>query len=88
MSGFFLSYALDSVSGLLYSQVMENTTPTPATAYIVRSAINPSLILCTNGEFLYEGVIGPGHDIGAKTFKTRRNAEKVRGGYKIIVEAA
>lgn len=68
---------------------MENTnTKTTATEYIVRSAINPSLILCTNGEFLYEGVIGPGTDIAAKTYKTRRNAEKVRGGYQIIVEEA
>lgn len=66
---------------------MENTnTKTNATEYIVRSAINPSLILCTNGEFIYEGVIGPGSDIGAKIYKTRRNAEKVRGGYQIIVE--
>jgi hypothetical protein len=68
---------------------MENTnTKTTATEYIVRSAINPSLILCTNGEFIYEGVIGPGHDIAAKVYKTRRNAEKVRGGYQIIVEEA
>lgn len=56
--------------------------------YIVRSAINPSLVLCTNGEFLAEGFFGPGHDIGAKIYKTRRNAEKVRGGYQIIVEEA
>jgi 3-deoxy-D-arabino-heptulosonate 7-phosphate (DAHP) synthase len=68
---------------------MENTnTKTTATEYIVRSAINPNLILCTNGEFIYEGVIGPGHDIGAKAYKTRRNAEKARGGYQIIVGEA
>jgi hypothetical protein len=66
---------------------MINTT-TSKQEFIVRSAINPSLILCTNGEFIYEGVIGPGTDIAAKTYKTRRNAEKVRGGYQIIVEAA
>jgi hypothetical protein len=58
------------------------------TTYIVRSAINPALILCTDGEFRYEGVIGPGTDIAARVYKTRRNAEKVRGGYQIIVEAA
>lgn len=57
-------------------------------SYIVRSAINRSLILATNGEFIYEGCMGPGTDIAAKTFKTRRNAEKVRGGYQIIVEEA
>lgn len=58
------------------------------TTYIVRSEINPALILCTDGEFHAEGFFGPGHEIGAKIYKTRRNAEKVRGGYKIIVEAA
>lgn len=61
---------------------------TNQTEYIVRSAINPSLILCTNGEFIYEGRIGPGTDMQAKVYKTRRNAEKVRGGYQIIVEEA
>lgn len=58
------------------------------TEYIVRSEINPSLILCTNGEFVYEGCVGPGTQLSAKIYKTRRNAEKVRGGYKIIVEEA
>lgn len=61
---------------------------TKQTEYIVRSAINPSLILCTNGEFVYEGCTGPGTELQAKTYKTRRNAEKVRGGYQIIVEEA
>lgn len=54
--------------------------------YIVRSAINPKLVLCTNGEFLGEGFFGPGHNIGAKVYKTKRGAEKVRGGFQIIVE--
>jgi hypothetical protein len=58
------------------------------TTYIVRSAINPNLILCADGEFHAEGFTGPGHDLAAKTYKTRRNAEKVRGGYQIIVEEA
>ena len=57
------------------------------TQYIVRSEVNPSLVLCTNGEFVYEGCIGPGHNLAAKVYKTRKGAEKVRGGYKIIVEA-
>lgn len=67
---------------------MEETKMTNGSEYIVRSAINPSLILCTNGEFVYEGCIGPGTEMQAKTYKTRRNAEKVRGGYQIIVEEA
>jgi hypothetical protein len=54
--------------------------------YIVRSAINPALVLCTNGDFLAEGFFGPGHDIGARIYKTRARAEKVRGGYQITVE--
>jgi len=67
---------------------MEETNMTKQTEYIVRSAINRSLILCTNGEFVYEGCVGPGTEMQAKTYKTRRNAEKVRGGYQIIVEEA
>lgn len=61
---------------------MKNTT----TGFIVRSALNKSLILATNGEFTWEGHMGPGTNRAAKIYKTRRNAEKVRGGYKIIVE--
>jgi len=56
------------------------------TGYIVRSTINPALVLCTNGEFEADGFYGPGHNIGAKIYKSRKWAEKVRGGYKIAVE--
>lgn len=56
------------------------------TGYIVRSTINRALVLCTNGEFMADGFFGPGHDIGAKIYKSRKAAEKVRGGYKIAVE--
>lgn len=65
-------------------------------AYIVRSKVNPKLVLCTNGEFEPEDLIGPvnlnprtGHLIRgytAKVYKTRRGAEKVRNGEMIIVE--
>lgn len=65
-----------------------NTNKTTATEYIVRSAINPALILATNGEFTWEGIMGPGSGLHAKVYKTRKNAEKVRGGFEIIVEAA
>jgi hypothetical protein len=67
---------------------LDFTMTNTKTTYIVRSEINPSLILCTDGEFKWEGIIGPGTENSAKVYKTRRNAEKVRGGYKIIVEAA
>lgn len=58
------------------------------TGYLVRSKINSALILCTDGEFHAECFIGPGTELSAKIYKTRRNAEKVRGGYQITVEAA
>jgi hypothetical protein len=54
--------------------------------FIVRSTINPALILCTDGEFHAECFVGPGCDLSAKIYKTRRNAEKVRNGYQITVE--
>lgn len=55
-------------------------------SFIVRSAINPALVLCTNGEFMADGFFGPGHKLQAKIYKHRAAARKVRGGYKIIVE--
>jgi len=58
-----------------------------ATEYIVRSAINPNLILCTNGDFIGECFVGPGTKLAAKVYKTKRGAAQVRGGYQIIVEA-
>ena len=54
--------------------------------YIVRSKTNPAMILCTNGEWHSEGIVGPGHDFGAKLYKTRKGAEKVRGGEVIVEE--
>lgn len=62
---------------------MTNTNTT--SGYIVRSEINPNTILCTDGEFHADGFTGPGHDLEAKIYKTRRNAEKVRNGAFIIV---
>ena len=56
------------------------------TRYIVRSELNPALVLCTNDEFMGEGFYGPGHDISVKFYKNRKAAERVRGGYKISVE--
>lgn len=54
--------------------------------YIVRSKANPAMILCTNGEWHWEGAVGPACDYGAKLYKTRRNAAKVRGGEVVIEE--
>lgn len=56
--------------------------------YIVRSEINPALILCTDEQFHAEMFTGPGTELQAKIYKTRRNAAKVRGGYQISVEVA
>jgi hypothetical protein len=65
---------------------MEEMNMKTETRYIVRSTINPALVLCTNEEFMADGFYGPGHDIGAKFYKSRKAAEKVRGGYKITVD--
>lgn len=56
--------------------------------YIVRSAINPAMILCTDGQFHPEMFIGPAQEWSGKIYKTRKGAEKFRGGYQIIVEEA
>jgi len=53
--------------------------------YIVRSKVNPALILCTNGEFLPEQQVGPG-GYSAKLYKTRKGAEVVRSGDVIVEE--
>jgi len=54
---------------------MENKTQ-----YIIRSNINSSLILCTNGQFMPGIFIGPGHELSAKIYKTRKGAEKANRG--------
>ena len=54
------------------------------TRYLVRSGVNPALILCTDGEFHADAQVGPGGWC-AKLYKTRRGADAVRGGDAIIV---
>lgn len=54
--------------------------------YIVRSSINPAMILCTDEQFHPEMFIGPAQEWSAKIYKTRKGAEKVRGGHQITVE--
>lgn len=85
----FLHYSLDARQGLGHTLItMKNTkeTNTMTTIYIVRSAINPAMILCTDEQFHPEMFIGPAQRWGAKIYKTRTGAEKVRGGQQIIVE--
>ncbi len=48
--------------------------------FIVRSKLNPTLILTTSGEFVWEGIVGPGGEHSAKIYKRRSSASKVRGG--------
>jgi hypothetical protein len=55
------------------------------TGYIVRSAINPALVLCTDGEFRAEIQVGPG-GYAAKIYKSVPAAQRVRGGFGITVE--
>lgn len=59
------------------------------TGYIIRSSINPALVLCTDGEFRAYGVhTGPNTGNAVKVYKRRAAAEKVRGGVGITVEPA
>ncbi len=44
--------------------------------FMVRSGVNPNLILTTTGEFLAEDFCGPGHQASAKVFKTWGGAER------------
>ncbi len=46
------------------------------TCYLVRSKINPTLILTVTGEFFPESLIGPGMR-SAKIYKTLRGAQNV-----------
>ena len=57
--------------------------------YIVRSTINPVLVLCTDGEYHAQGIhTGPGA-WAIKVYKTKRGAEKAAGTSGLrIVEAA
>lgn len=57
---------------------------TNKTRYMVRSSINPALVLCTDGEFYADRTIGPGTGRRARIYKTRRGAEAVRGGDAIV----
>ena len=53
--------------------------------FICRSDVKPKLILCTNGDWLPEPMVGPG-GFKAKVYKTRRGAERVRDGHVIVEE--
>lgn len=48
--------------------------------YIIRSKINPKLILCKNGQFICEDFVGPGHKDSAKIYKRKSIAEKLNNG--------
>ena len=41
--------------------------------YLVRSTVNPKLVLCTDGEFHYDAACGPG-GFCAKLYKTEKGA--------------
>lgn len=49
---------------------------TKNTHFLVRSKINPMLVLTVSGEFIPESLCGPGGRC-AKLYKTRRGAENV-----------
>ena len=50
-----------------------------ATHFLVRSIVNPRLVLTTLGEFLDQSMLGPGGR-SAKLYKTRRGAENATSG--------
>lgn len=52
-------------------------------SYIVRSKLNPKLILCTNGDWMPESMVGPG-GYSAKVYKTEAGAKRVRDGHVIV----
>lgn len=56
-----------------------------APVFICRSKVNPKLILCTNGDWMSENLVGPG-GYAAKVYKTRKGAERVRDGNVIVEE--
>jgi hypothetical protein len=55
--------------------------------FIARSAINKSMILCTNNEFHHESNVGAAvvGGWGAKVFKTEKGAINARGRQNIAV---
>lgn len=69
--------------------VSERNTNQPAepehTMFYIESKYNPTLILCTDGEFHARGVVGPG-GYSAHEFKTRAGAERRAGrrGDKVV----
>lgn len=54
--------------------------------YIVRRKVSPSLILCTDGQWHWHGVVGISGQYSAKIYKTKAGAKKVLGGQVIIEE--
>ena len=53
--------------------------PMPTEQFIVRSTINPALVLCTDGEYHAEGIhTGPGA-WAVKVYKTERGAKRAAG---------
>lgn len=55
--------------------------------FIVRSTLNPAMVLCTDGEFRACGLhTGPGTGHAVKVYKRESAARAVRGGAGITVE--
>ncbi len=53
--------------------------------YIVRSAKNNRLILCTDNQFHAESMVGVG-GFSAKLYKTKKNAERSCGEKSVVVD--
>jgi hypothetical protein len=50
--------------------------PNTKNGFLVRSGVNPALVLTTTGEFMPQVFCGPGNDCSARVFKTRAGAER------------
>jgi hypothetical protein len=56
-----------------------------ARKYLIRSRVNPALVLCTDGEFHAEVQVGPGGWC-AKIYKTERGADASAAGRGTVEE--
>ena len=68
---------------------MTKKTQATGGGYVVRSTVNPALVLCTDGEFYAQGAhTGPGTGHEVRVYKRRSAADKFRGGVGTTVDPA
>lgn len=60
---------------------------TTANGYLVVGAVNPSTVLCTDGEFHARSMVGP-NGFCAKVYKTEAGARRSRPGHQVVAVGA